>query len=90
MIKAFQIRIYGKVQGVFFRASAQAEALKLGRTSFAKNTPDDSVYIGVEGEEDRLNVFIDWCKKGPPLATVSKIEIQKNEVLGYNGFQIRR
>jgi acylphosphatase len=90
MIKGFQIKIYGKVQHVFFRASVQAEALKNGLSGYVKNLPDGTVYIEVEGEEERLNEFIDWCKTGPPLAMVSSLEKEPKEVVHFKVFQILR
>ena len=60
------IRISGKVQGVFYRASAVKEAERLNIKGFARNEPDDSVYIEAEGDEDALESFLSWCAKGPP------------------------
>lgn len=74
-IKHLNIKIYGQVQGVFFRISAQKEAEKLRITCSARNEPDGSVYIEVEGEEGSLEKFVKWCHKGPTLARVEKVEI---------------
>jgi acylphosphatase len=49
---ALQIRVWGKVQGVFYRASAKQEADKLGIRGTVKNEPDGSVVIQAEGSED--------------------------------------
>ena len=68
------IKIYGLVQGVFFRHSAQKEAEKLGLKGFARNEPDGAVYLEAEGEEKDLEKFLEWCRKGPPLAQVQKVE----------------
>jgi acylphosphatase len=51
MKKHFNIRISGRVQGVFFRASTKAKAEELGISGFVQNEPDGSVYIEAEGEE---------------------------------------
>ena len=69
------VKIYGQVQGVFFRVSAKEEAEKLRITCSARNKSDGSVYIDVEGEEKDLEKFVEWCHLGPPLAKVEKVEI---------------
>ena len=75
MIKHLNIKIYGQVQGVFFRVNARKEAEKLGIKIDARNEPDGTVYIEAEGEEKDLDKLIKWCQKGPALAKVEKIEI---------------
>jgi acylphosphatase len=75
MQKFIIIKIYGLVQGVFFRQTAQKIANKLQIKGLAKNELDGSLYIEAEGEEQNLEKFLDWCKRGPPLAKVRKIEI---------------
>ncbi|MBU1000228.1 acylphosphatase [Patescibacteria group bacterium] len=59
------IKIYGLVQGVFFRATAKEKADSLSITGFAKNMPDGSVFIEVEGEKKNLDKFVKWCHIGP-------------------------
>ncbi|MBL4736088.1 MAG: acylphosphatase, partial [Flavobacteriales bacterium] len=57
----YKIRIEGKVQGVWFRASTRDEAGRLGLRGFVRNEPDGSVYAEVEGEENEINEFVKWC-----------------------------
>lgn len=54
--------IEGKVQGVFFRASAKEQADKLGLNGWVRNLSDGSVEIQVEGEKETLKRFLEWCK----------------------------
>lgn len=83
------IRVFGQVQGVFFRVTAKARADELSVTGFAKNEEDGSVTIAAEGTETQLLIFIDWCKKGPPLAIVEKVVLAwKKHVDGYRVFEI--
>lgn len=89
MIKLAKIRVYGKVQGVFFRESARGEARKLGLNGFARNEADESVYIEVEGGEEELKKFVDWCRKGPEMAEVKSIEIDySDEFKNYKEFEV--
>lgn len=70
-----KIKIYGIVQGVFFRASAVDKANELGIVCEPQNMPDNTVEINVQGEKNSINKFIEWCKNGPDLAKVEKIEV---------------
>lgn len=83
------IRVYGKVQDVFFRDNAKKLAEGMGICGYVKNCDDGSVLIEIEGEDDRLDVFIAWCKQGPPGARVEKLEVQSGELQRYKDFQIR-
>ncbi len=83
------IRVYGLVQGVFFRASTKEEADQLKLTGFAKNMPDGSVYIEVEGEESNLNKLIKWCNKGPLMAKVEKVITSEGELKSFQDFKIQ-
>ncbi|MCD4762232.1 acylphosphatase [bacterium] len=76
-MKEAQIKIYGAVQGVGFRFAAFAKAKGLGLKGFARNEPDKSVLIMAEGEESNLDDFIAWCRKGPSIARVDRIDIEK-------------
>jgi acylphosphatase len=70
------IVVRGRVQGVFFRASAQDEALALGLTGEVSNLPDGAVEAIVEGERRPVEDFIAWCERGPPSARVEDVEVK--------------
>ena len=72
---AVHIIVYGQVQRVFFRASTQAQASELGITGWVRNLHDGTVEVHAEGNQDALNNFIEWCRKGPPLAEVSQCDL---------------
>lgn len=82
------LRIWGRVQGVNYRRAAQREAVRLAVTGFARNMPDDSVWIEAEGVEDAISAFIDWCRKGPPRSEVETFDVQEGDLVGYKGFEI--
>lgn len=88
MKQHLNIKIYGLVQGVFFRTSAKEQADNLELTGFAKNLPDGSVYIEAEGEEKKLNEFIKWCHTGPSLAQVEKLEISEDSLKNFKEFKM--
>ncbi len=88
MKKHFNIQIYGLVQGVFFRTSAKEQTDKLKISGLAKNMPDGSVYIEVEGEKENLDKFIKWCHLGPMLARVEKVEVSEGSLKNFKEFTI--
>jgi acylphosphatase len=89
-MKAVTIRITGKVQGVFFRASTKDEADRLGLSGIVRNEPDGSVYIEAEGSEEMILSFEQWCRKGPSRARVMTFVIEQSSPKGYVGFNIAR
>ena len=60
---AYHLIIKGKVQGVFFRASAKETAELLGVTGWVKNTKEGNVEAFINGDENKLQEFIAWCKR---------------------------
>lgn len=70
------IDIWGKVQGVFFRASAKRKADALGVSGFAQNMPDGSVHIEASGRQEDLDAFLAWCHEGPEKAEVRRVEVE--------------
>lgn len=88
-MKRLVIKVYGLVQGVFFRHTARIRAERLGLTGWARNEDNGSVTITAEGEEKALGDFVEWCKKGPPLASVDEIKIKWHNATGeFKGFEI--
>ena len=86
MIKHLNIKIYGLVQGVIFRYSAKEVADSLKITGFAKNEDDGALYIEAEGEKENLEKFLEWCKSGPSLAKVEKLEVTEGELKNFPKF----
>ncbi|MEK6475969.1 acylphosphatase [Catalinimonas sp. 4WD22] len=85
----YTIRVYGKVQGVFFRASTQDKAESLGILGWVKNEADGSVRIEAEGPEQQMQEFIEWCKQGPNHAKVEKVDYKEDNPQGFVRFEVR-
>ncbi|MEF8846868.1 MAG: acylphosphatase [Candidatus Paceibacterota bacterium] len=82
--------ISGRVQGVTFRASTKKKAQSLGLKGWVRNTEDGKVETVVEGEQEKIEKLIDWCKQGPSLAKVQNIEVDwKEEQEGFSNFEVR-
>jgi acylphosphatase len=90
MTRHFNITVKGKVQGVYFRASAKQMADLLGIKGFARNEPNNDVYIEAEGEEDMLVNFTHWCHHGPTGAAVQNVSVSEAEMQNFGGFEVRR
>ena len=82
--------ISGKVQGVFYRASCQEVAQRLGLTGWVENLQNENVEVLAQGEKEKIEKLIEWCKKGPAGARVSDLEIKyQNIVERFISFQIK-
>ncbi len=82
--------IKGKVQGVFYRATAKEKAIQLGIKGWIKNTQQGNVETVITGTEEMVLTFVDWCKVGPSHAVVTSVEITPIEDKVFDGFRITR
>ena len=83
------VRIRGRVQGVFFRAEARARAESLGIAGWIRNAEDGSVEAAFEGDEERVQSMVGWCRRGPAGARVDDVEVESEEPTGETGFRVR-
>lgn len=88
-LKQVQLVVRGRVQGVYFRASAQREARRLGLTGWVKNHRDGSVEITAEGDEEGLKDLVAWAHRGPSAARVERVDLRWRGFSGdYADFRI--
>lgn len=87
-MKHINIKVTGKVQGVFFRASTKAVADQMGIKGLVRNEKDGSVYIEAEGAETFLDMFVEWCKEGPDRSVVENVELSDGELKNYRNFEV--
>jgi acylphosphatase len=73
--------VSGRVQGVFYRASAGERARALKVTGYAKNLPDGRVEVLVCGEPAAVDALCDWLWQGPPAAKVSEVVVRTVECM---------
>lgn len=88
-MNAARFLVAGRVQGVFFRASARHEALKLGLTGYAKNLPDGRVEVLAIGEPAQIAELERWLAYGPPLAKVDTLRREDVAAEPADGFAVR-
>jgi acylphosphatase len=89
-MKHVNIRVVGKVQGVFFRASTKEQADFLGVKGFVRNESNGDVYIEAEGDEHQLQEFLKWCGLGPNRARVDHVNVKESEFKNYGNFEVKR
>ena len=68
-----ELRITGRVQGVYYRASCAEAARQLGLVGWVRNVDDGSVEAVAEGPHEALESFLAWCRRGPPAARVDDV-----------------
>jgi acylphosphatase len=82
-LKQVHLVVRGRVQGVYFRASTQREARRLGLTGWVRNRPDGtSVEMTVEGEEEALKEMVAWAHRGPTAARVERVDVRWRGYVG--------
>lgn len=88
-MKRAHLWISGRVQGVFFRAYTQEEAVRLGLSGWVKNLPDGRVETVFEGDDEAADKMVIWCRHGPPSAEVENVEIKWEQPSGeFSGFDV--
>lgn len=87
MKKRQRIIIKGNVQRVGFRHQAGELANELGITGKAVYINHD-ILIEAEGNEQELNQFLDWCRKGPEGCCIESIELTELPLLNQEVFEI--
>lgn len=82
--------ISGRVQGVCFRMETERAADRIGVGGWVRNMPDGRVEAVFEGEAHRVDEILEWCRAGPPMASVTGVELVKEGYTGrYKDFTIR-
>jgi acylphosphatase len=77
-----RVLISGMVQGVAFRAYTRDVARRAGVYGWVRNLRDGRVEAVFEGEEDKVNAVVDWCRKGPSLSRVEEVRVREDTPTG--------
>jgi acylphosphatase len=75
-VSGARVRIFGRVQGVFFRNWAMDRARALGVRGWVRNRRDGSVELVAYGEDDAVEALTAACRTGPPAAKVERIQVE--------------
>ncbi|OGP50304.1 MAG: acylphosphatase [Deltaproteobacteria bacterium RBG_13_43_22] len=85
-----QVIIHGWVQGVYFRAFTRDQARSLGLTGWVRNRRDGTVEACFEGEKEKVDQMVAWCRRGSPSSRVEQVEVTQGPFSGaFDSFQIR-
>jgi len=85
-----KLLISGRVQGVCYRWFTRDTAVELGLTGWVRNLADGKVEAVAEGERDKLEQLLVWCRRGPDMARVTDIRTEWEEGSGeFQDFSIR-
>jgi acylphosphatase len=87
-VPAARFLVAGRVQGVFFRASTRAEALRLGLAGTARNLEDGRVEVVASGPQAALDALERWLQQGPPAARVEHVSRENIDDRSDDGFRI--
>ena len=79
--KRIRVFVKGKVQGVFFRQALKVKAKQQNVFGWVKNLLDDRVEAVLEGNEENVNVLVEWCHGGPANARVEDVEIRNEKFI---------
>jgi len=84
------VYVSGMVQGVFFRSETQDAASRQGVTGWVLNLRDGRVEVVLEGEKDKVAKLIEFCRRGPRGARVTKVEVSWEDYKGeFQDFKAR-
>jgi acylphosphatase len=87
-MKRAHVIVRGQVQGVFFRAEARDRAASLDLVGWIRNNPDGTVEAVFEGEDERVESIVEWCRGGPALAQVEDVDVSWEQPQGESGFAV--
>lgn len=81
----YRYLVSGRVQGVFYRASAQQQASAMGLQGWVRNLDDGRVELLACGEQSVLEKLEKWLETGPEYAKVTNIEVIEEKSVDQSG-----
>ena len=88
-LKAVRARIYGKVQGVWYRGWTQSKAQRLGLYGWVRNREDGTVEALICGAPHVVDRMLALCMRGPELARVDRIETEPAKGIAARRFEVK-
>jgi acylphosphatase len=84
-----RVVVSGRVQGVGFRAATRSKAEACGVVGWVRNRPDGGVEAAFEGDPEAVESLVGFCRAGPRLARVERVEVCEEPIEGLLGFELR-
>jgi acylphosphatase len=86
---ARKVRLYGRVQGVFFRQWSVHQARELGVGGWVRNLPNGSVEAYLTGDDEAVSAMVARLRQGPPDARVEDVMVEDAAPEEVDGFSVR-
>lgn len=87
---SLHMRVWGRVQGVGFRAFVARNAADLNVTGWVRNIGSDQVETRAEGTRKDLEAFVKIIQRGPSASRVERDEISWDDARGeFKSFKVR-
>jgi acylphosphatase len=86
--KRVRVLVWGRVQGVFYRATCAVRARERGLGGFVRNLPDGRVEAAFEGPGEDVDAMVAWCRRGTDLSVVERTEVTEEPLRGDVGFRV--
>lgn len=83
-----RVVVSGGVQGVFFRDTCRAEAVRRRVAGWVRNLSDGDVEAVFEGEPGAVDQLVAWTGHGPPTARVERVAVFEEAAEGLVGFVV--
>jgi acylphosphatase len=87
-MRRVRVLVSGRVQGVFFRASCAERVAALGLSGWIRNVANGDVEAVFEGTDAAVEQIVRWCRQGPPLARVDRIDVVDESPTNESGFRV--
>jgi acylphosphatase len=87
-MRRVRVLVSGRVQGVFFRASCAERAGELGLSGWIRNVSGGDVEAVFEGTDAAVEEIVRWCREGPPLAHVDRVDVAEEAPAGGSRFRV--
>ena len=84
-----RVIVVGRVQGVGYRMSCAHRAEAAGLSGHVTNRADGTVEAEFEGPAAAVDALVDWCRRGPPAARVTRVDVDERTAGGAGGFEVR-
>lgn len=85
---ARRLVVHGRVQGVGYRQACADKARACGLAGWVRNRRDGTVEATFEGEAGAVGRMIQWCRQGPPMASVREVTVNEEAATGLSGFRV--
>lgn len=85
--------VSGRVQGVFYRASAQQKARQLGLNGWVRNLRTGQVELVACGDRKNIDKLEQWLWLGPKFSEVNEViseNLSAAAIDVHEGFEVRR